>query len=136
MTTVEIIYPNVLISVDGSQQSIDAFKTTIREVSKWGSSNIYVVQVISEESTGQMIQERFSFLNALENYARNAGVVVQKEVIHGDPREQIAENLVERWAIDLIVMGATGKGRVAKMLIGSVSSYVLQNATADVLICR
>ena len=83
-----------------------------------------------------MIQERLSFLNALENYARNAGVVVQKEVIHGDPREQIAENLVERWAIDLIVMGATGKGRVAKMLIGSVSSYVLQNATADVLICR
>lgn len=136
MTTVEIIYPNVLISVDGSQQSIDAFKTAIREVSKWGSSNIYVVQVISEESTGQMIQERFSFLNALENYARNAGVVVQKEVIHGDPREQIAENLVGRWAIDLIVMGATGKGRVAKMLIGSVSSYVLQNATADVLICR
>lgn len=57
MTTVEIIYPNVLISVDGSQQSIDAFKTAIREVSKWGSSNIYVVQVISEESTGQMIQE-------------------------------------------------------------------------------
>lgn len=136
MTTVEIIYPNVLISVDGSQQSIDAFKTAIREVSKWGSSNIYVVQVISEESTGQMIQERFSFLNALENYARNAGVVVQKKVIHGDPREQIAENLVGRWAIDLIVMGATGKGRVAKMLIGSVSSYVLQNATADVLICR
>ena len=45
MTTVEIIYPNVLIGVDGSQQSIDAFKTAIREVSKWGSSNIYVVQV-------------------------------------------------------------------------------------------
>lgn len=132
----ENIYPNVLISVDGSQQSIDAFKTGIREVASWGSSNIYLVQIISEDSTGQMIEERLSFLNALEDFARKAGVTVQKEVIHGDPREQIAEHLVNRWDIDLIIMGATGKGRVAKMVVGSVTTYVLQNALTDVLVCR
>ncbi len=130
------IYQNVLISVDGSQQSIDAFKTGIREIKKWGYSNIYLVQVISDSSTGQTIEERLSFLNALEKYARNEGVSVHQEVIHGDPRTQIAQYLVDRWGIDLILMGATGKGRVAKMLIGSVSSYVLQNAQCDVLISR
>lgn len=130
------VYSNILISVDGSQQSIDAFKTGIREAKKWGSPKVYVVQVISEDSTGQTIEERLSFLSALENYARNEGVLVHKEVIHGEPRTQIAKDLVDRWGIDLIIMGATGKGRVAKLVIGSVTAYVLRNALCDVLVCR
>ncbi len=130
------IYQNILIAVDGSQQSIDAFKTAVQEIKSWNSSNIYLVQVISENSTGKMIEERLSFLNALEKYARNEGVVVHKEVIHGDPRTQIAQELVNRWGIDLVIMGATGKGRVAKMVLGSVTTYVLQNALCDVLVSR
>lgn len=131
----EAVYKNILLPVDGSQQSIDAFKSGIKQAKKWGSK-VYVVQVLPEENVGFNIDERNAFLNALENYANENGISIHKELIYGDPRSQIAEALVDRWDIDLIIMGATGKGRIAKMVIGSVTSYVVRNAKCDVIISR
>lgn len=131
----EKLYQNILLPVDGSQQSIDAFKTGIRQAKIW-SSNVFLVQVLSDENIGFDIKERLSFLDALEAYANREGVTLYKEIIYGEPRTQIAENLVDRWGIDLIIIGATGKGRLAKMLIGSVTSYVVQHAKCDIIISR
>lgn len=132
---VDALYQNVLLPVDGSQQSIDAFKKGIMQAKAWGS-RVYLVQVLSGDRVGFNIEERESFLTALEKYARGKGVSLHKEIIFGDPRMQIANDLVKKWDIDLIIMGATGKGRIAKMLIGSVSNYVLSNATCDIIISR
>lgn len=129
------IYPNMLIPVDGSQQSIDAFKNGIEQAKNWGSK-VFLVQILSDENVGFNIEERNAFLNALENYANQRGVKLHKELIYGEPRIQIADELVERWDIDVIVMGATGKGRIAKMLLGSVTNYVIRHAKCDVLVSR
>jgi nucleotide-binding universal stress UspA family protein len=131
----EAVYRNLLLPVDGSQQSIDAFKRGITQAKVWGSS-VYLVQVLSEENVGFNIQERESFLNALEKYANDRGIYLHKELIFGDPRTQIAEELIDEWDIDLIIIGATGKGRVAKILVGSVTTYVVRNAKCDVIISR
>lgn len=85
---------------------------------------------------GVNITERNSFLNALDNYANGQGVYLHKELIYGEPRTQIAEILVKRWDIDLIIIGATGKGPIAKMLLGSITSYVVRHAKCDVLVSR
>lgn len=129
------IYQNILIPVDGSQQSIDAFKNGVQQAKVWGSK-IFLVQVLPDEDKGVNIKERNSFLNALDNYANGQGVYLHKELIYGEPRTQIAEILVNRWDIDLIIMGATGKGPIAKMLLGSVTSYVVHHAKCDVLVSR
>lgn len=130
------IYENILLPVDGSQQSIDSFKRGVRLAREW-DSNVYLVRVVKEDD-GQDIpkEQRESLLNSLKEYARNERVSLETELIYGDPRTQIAEVLVDRWFIDLIVLGATGKGRVAKMLIGSITDYVVRNAQCDVLISR
>lgn len=129
------IYQNILIPVDGSQQSIDAFKNGVQQAKVWGSK-IFLVQVLPDEDKGVNIKERNSFLNALDNYANGQGVYLHKELIYGEPRTQIAEILVNRWDIDLIIMGATGKGPIAKILLGSVTSYVVRHAKCDVLVSR
>lgn len=129
------MYKNILLPVDGSQQSIDAFKVGIRQAKAW-DSQVYLTQVLADENAGFNIKERQSFLDALENYANNEGVTLHKELVFGDPRFQIAEDLIKRWQIDLIIMGATGKGRIAKMLIGSVTDHVVRNANSDVIISR
>lgn len=85
---------------------------------------------------GFNIEERNAFLNALESYANGQGVFLHKELVYGEPRTQIAETLVDRWDINLIIMGATGKGRIAKMLLGSVTSYVVRHAKCDVMVSR
>ena len=131
----DTIYQNILIPVDGSQQSIDAFKRGVQQAKIWGSK-IFLVQVLPDENIGINIEERNSFLNALDNYANGQGVYLHKELIYGEPRTQISETLVDRWDIDLIIMGATGKGRIAKMLLGSVTSYVIRHAKCDVLVSR
>lgn len=131
----ENLYQNILIPVDGSQESIDAFKGGIQQAKALGSK-IFLVQVLTEEKKDLNIEEHQSFLNALENYASEQGVHLHKELIYGEPRTQIAETLVDRWSIDLIIMGATGKGRIAKMLLGSVTNYVIHHAKCDVIISR
>ena len=130
------IYKNILLPVDGSQQSIDAFKRGVLLAKQW-DSNVYLVRVVKGDDNQEITPEqRESLLNSLEEYARNERVSLNKELIYGDPRTQIAEVLVSRWSIDLIILGATGKGRVAKMLIGSITDYVVRNAQCDVLISR
>lgn len=124
------VYKNILLPVDGSQQSIDAFKTGLQQAKVW-DSNVYLVQVLSEDRADQNNSERQAFLDALEDYARKQGVSLHKELVFGDPRTQIATDLVDRWDIDLIVIGATGKGRIAKLLVGSVTSYVVRNAKCE-----
>ena len=129
------LYNHILLPVDGSQQSIDAFKTGVHQAKNW-NSRVYVVQVLPEDYNVAHIKERESFLNALENYAHREGVSLNKELVYGDPRTQIASELVERWNIDLIIMGATGKGRLTKLLIGSVTQYVVQHTKCDLIVSR
>ncbi len=126
---------NIMLPVDGSQQSIDAFKRGIEYASEVNSS-VYLVQVLKEGHENLPKPERESFLKSLSEYAENHGVTVNKLLVYGEARSQIATILVDEWSIDLIIMGATGKGRVGKMVIGSTTDYVIRHARCDVLIVR
>lgn len=44
----DTLYQNILIPVDGSQQSIDAFKRGIEQAKAW-KSKVYLVQVLPEK---------------------------------------------------------------------------------------
>lgn len=129
------VYRNILLPVDGSQQSIDAFKSGVLLAKKL-ESNVYLVLVLDENSDEIVVNKREAFLGSLADFASKEGVKLHKEIIYGEPRSQIANDLIDRWSINLIVMGATGKGRIAKMTIGSVTEYVLRNAKCAVLISR
>ena len=52
---------------------------------------------------------------------------------HGDPAEEILR-LVKEQPVDLIVMGARGRGRVSGALLGSVSSAVLHHSPVPVVV--
>lgn len=129
------VYHNILIPVDGSQQSIDAFKKGL-ELAKELESQVYLVSVLKEKRNDELLENRETFLASLERYANSIGVAINKEIVYGDPRKEISTRLIERWDIDLIVMGATGKGRIEKMTLGSITDYVVRNAKCAVLIGR
>ena len=71
------IYENILLPVDGSQQSIDSFKQGVRLAREW-DSNVYLVRVVKEDD-GQDIpkEQRESLLNSLKEYARNERVSLE-----------------------------------------------------------
>ena len=129
------LYRNILLPVDGSQQSIDAFKSGI-QLAKILDSKVYLVLVLKDTKNEVIVNKRASLLTSLAEFANKEGVTLHKELVYGDPRTQIANVLVNQWSINLILMGATGKGRIAKMTVGSVTEYVLRQATCAVLIHR
>jgi nucleotide-binding universal stress UspA family protein len=67
--------------------------------------------------------------------AREAGVEATSEVREGYPSAEICEDASETGA-RLIVMGAHGWGAFKRLVFGSVSSTVLHDAPAPVLIVR
>jgi nucleotide-binding universal stress UspA family protein len=52
---------------------------------------------------------------------------------HGDPAEEIL-GLVSEQSVDVVCMGARGRGRVTGALLGSVSTAVLHNSPVPVIV--
>ena len=58
-----------------------------------------------------------------------------ESVVEGDPRQMIIEEAHGRNA-DAIFVGARGLGRVERLLLGKVSTYVLTHARRTVEVVR
>ena len=54
----------------------------------------------------------------------------------GSPKRYLANTISENYAIDLIVLGATGRGAIQRTLIGSTTDYVVNHALCNVLVVR
>jgi nucleotide-binding universal stress UspA family protein len=70
-----------------------------------------------------------------EKSLRDAGLIVSKMVLDGDPRELILAE-ADRWNADSVFVGARGLGRVERLLLGSVSTYVVNHAHCTVEVVR
>ena len=66
---------------------------------------------------------------------RDAGLIVSEMVVSGDPREVIIAE-ADRWNADSIFVGARGLGRMERLLLGSVSTYVVNHAHCTVEVVR
>jgi nucleotide-binding universal stress UspA family protein len=64
-----------------------------------------------------------------------AGVPVTFLVWTGEPGESIVE-AAKSEAVDVILVGAHDRGRIGRLLMGSVSDFVAHNAPCPVLIVR
>lgn len=141
-------YQNILVAVDGSNESMLAFKRAIQVAINNVNSTLYVVHVIDTrsfafyESYNLNMADRASdlateMLNSHKLMAKDAGVEqVEMLIEYGAPRQIIARDLPKAKKIDLIVCGVTGKGEVERFLMGSVSEAIVRTAKCDVLVVR
>lgn len=132
-------FDNIMVPVDGSESSIQAFKKAVH-IAKRNGAKLFLVTIIDKvdnpEEADKIERDREGFFAALGDYAKREGQAIDKNLKYGDAKKMIAEDLVKEWNIDLIVMGATGKGNIAKMVVGSITNYVLKHAKCDVFIAK
>jgi len=134
----------ILLATDLSPASAGATRQAFDLAGDLGS-NLLIVSVIDPAVRGvpggrvermdQRRAERERAAQQLVVRGRDAGVPVSFMVWEGEPGQSIVDAAAAE-QVDLIVVGTHGRGTVGRLLIGSVSDYVLRNAPCPVLVVR
>lgn len=138
----------ILIPVDGSDLSLKALRVAVSLLQQ-GLSGSLVIANVQEPATlyemavapdGEML-ERVSTaagvdaLEKAESLLMDEGVVYEREIGTGDPAHTIID-IGERFACDMIILGARGVSAMRSALLGSVSNEVLHGAQVPVMIVK
>lgn len=140
----ETRYQNILVGVDGSDQSEKAFIEAVW-LAKEHCSQLFIVYIDSEVVPYQdekdevaRLRKQISkpVLGKVER-AQSFGVE-QVEVIveSGNPKKLLAKSLPKERQIDAIVIGTSRSGKASKGLIGSTVAYVVNRAPCTVLVVK
>ncbi|EUJ33177.1 universal stress protein UspA family [Listeria floridensis FSL S10-1187] len=140
-------YERILVAIDGSDQAEIAFQEAIN-LAKITGASVALASVIDSRSfptftadgttwENELRKEMEAVLSKYVEKAKAAGfesIGTYLEV--GNPKKMLSEELPDLFGADLIICGATGLNRMEKMLMGSISSYIVQHAKCNVLIAR
>ncbi|MBI4334367.1 MAG: universal stress protein [Chloroflexi bacterium] len=151
----------ILIPTDGSGVSLQAVDYAKKLVQRMEDAEVTVLSVaetsalhpglfVPGEEQGVTVLDRFPRIAELlaemdaqsERYAREAqgrllplNRPVYVRSARGDPWKVICD-IAEGESFDLVLMGSTGRGRVAGIFVGSVSNKVVHHSKVPVLIVR
>ena len=143
----------ILVAIDGSPPSDKAAEEAVRLAVSSSTahfrSTLFAVIVRPAKEDPSLIdlypghggrqadwerrQQRIFYV--VDKAATDAGLHLRKEVLYGEVEEQLLL-FAEREECDLVVIGSSGKGRLRRMLKGSVSLRVALNARCSVYVVR
>jgi nucleotide-binding universal stress UspA family protein len=146
--------PKALIATDGSDHALDAAKRA-RELLAPGTTytlltvepppvmpeaapviGVETVPITTPEATEELTEAYRDEANqTLERTARALGGDFQRRVEYGDAAAEITR-VAKDEGFDVIVVGSHGSGFVKRVLLGSVSQYLLHHAPCPVLVMR
>lgn len=136
----------ILVPIDGSDQAKKAFEEAVH-FALTQNSELTILTVVAdylrydfgELNLRSKYQNSTAYEELLRQYqlfAQQAGVKeVSLKIKQGDPRKEIL-NVAKEEKSDLIIMGSTGKGMIDRLLIGSVSEFIMNHSSCDVLITK
>lgn len=137
-------YRRILVAVDGSESSKNAFRQACRIALEDKSWLTVITTIPSYEDLFQMpsIQEKVSIalraegekiVAEIKEIAAEEDTYIKTLLEEGTPFDTIIDT-AEEGNYDLIVMGRLGMKRIEKALVGSVTARVIGNSQRDVLV--
>lgn len=133
---------NWLVCIDGSEESYEGLSHALTLMNQ-AKDTIHLVAVheknvvSAEKSEADTLEEMakcHEYIKAAIDDDTEAPIKVQEHVLSmSHPGEAIVAK-AEEIGVNYIVMGTRGRGRVAQMVLGSVSNFVIQNAGRPVLV--
>lgn len=122
---------HILVATDGLEHAQQAVQFASQLAAQAGA-RVTVLGVAEEAGRDGVARRSIGDAHRLLD---ERGIEHTTRLRHGYPAEQILQEM-EQGEYDLIVIGARGRSRLTRFLLGSVSYRVLEHATIPVLIVR
>lgn len=141
------MYTNIMIAVDGSQESLQAVHQALSLVARGLRAEIALVNVQTPATLLELATQDSDAIAAAAVEAGEhlmapgaalldaAGVGYSMEVVLGEPGTALVD-LAEQINADMVMLGARGMGAIESALVGSVSKAVISRCSKPVLIVR
>ncbi len=141
------VFNNILVAIDGSAASELAISRAVDEAKVWNAklNAVYVVETglfssLPSDNTVEIMyrvleNEGNAVMKKAEQYAAEKGVTLTSHMEQGHAGTEII-SLAEREGNDLIVVGSHGKSNADRLLIGSVSAYIVTHSTVTTMVVR
>jgi nucleotide-binding universal stress UspA family protein len=137
-------YRRILVAVDGSESSKNAFRQACRialEDKSWltvittipSYEDLFQMPSIQEKVSMALLAEGEKIMTEIKEIAAREGAYIKTLLEEGTPFDTIIDT-AEEGNYDLIVMGRLGRKRIEKALVGSVTARVIGNSQRDVLV--
>lgn len=141
------MFTKILAAVDGSDISAHAVDKAV-DLAKQNNAELHIIYVIETgfispgpgDSVRDLVHQRFEregeeILETLGKKAEESGISVVKHLEVGHAGNTIVEN-AEKLGCDLIIVESLGKSKLDRLLLGSVSSHVVNYAKTNILVIR
>ncbi|BCU71426.1 universal stress protein [Stygiolobus caldivivus] len=142
------MFKKILVAYDGSDHAIRALDVAIDLASKYGAK-LDVVEVVDTAALlgmgvapipGEVIQQVYNKAktdveNAKAKAQQNGVKEVEAVVLEGDPATAILEYASKNGS-DLIVTGSRGLSTFKRIILGSVSTKIVEDAKTPVLVVK
>ena len=129
----------MLVAYDGFEYSHPALEEAAR-LAREERATITVLSVVPPAARGTKSGGHVGLqphadddVHYARTYLLEQGVIAETKAVHGDPAEEILKE-ARAGHHDLVVTGTRGRGPVARLLLGSVSREISENAPCTVLI--
>ncbi|WP_271852294.1 universal stress protein [Planococcus maritimus] len=139
------MYQNILLAVDGSENSVRAAKEAVKIASLVDGAEVTVVYVSDyKEDANEVIHDaaamefdlaRKKKIQPVAELLDREQIFHQVEVLHGIPGPAIVKMTKEK-QYDLVVIGSRGLSPIREVMLGSVSHKVVNHAECPVLVVR
>jgi nucleotide-binding universal stress UspA family protein len=141
------VFANIVVAIDGSEASQRAFDRAL-DIAKAGKAGLHAVYVVETglfsslpaDNTVEIMynvlkQEGDSQLAKAKGMAATAGVTFTPHIKFGHAGSEVIA-LAEKLNADLIIVGSHGKSQTDRILIGSVSTFVVTHSKVSTMVVR
>lgn len=124
----------ILVASDGSRHG-EAAVQAAGQLAQMGGLPLSAVSVVTASHGPERRQEAADIVAGIQTHLGGLGLSVSGQVIEGRPDQAIVAAAASQEA-DLIVVGSHGRTGLDKILMGSVSERVLNQAQCPVLVVK
>ena len=141
------MFKRMVVAFDGSEQSYKAFDFALdmSRLCPGASADITVLSVAQPPEPADIVEVDAIIDSATQHYeelfkelkvkAKERNLEIKAEVVVGHPADQIVRYAKDN-KCDMVIVGQTGKSRIEKWLLGSVSKRVSTYSPCTVIIVK